>query len=164
MNDTVFSRCALFAGLTAEEIEQVVDSSTRYSVAEDHVFFDMEETNESLFVVLSGAVLVQRAGTETDTELATLRSGSIFGEMSFIDRSKTSAQVHTVEPTEVLELKAADFQRIISDQPRLESKLWRNLALEFKHRLAHTNELVDYYADLSQVLRDNPGAASLLGT
>lgn len=164
MNETVMAQCALFTDLTPEEVALVVNGATRYGVPEDHVFFDMEEHNESLYVVLSGAVRVQRAGTETETELATLRSGSIFGEMSFIDRSKTTAQVHTVEPSEVLELKLEAFQRIIADHPQLESKLWRNLALEFKHRLAHTNELVDYYADLTQVLRDNPGAASLLGT
>ena len=63
-----------------------------------------------------------------------------------------------------MELKLEDFQRIIAEHPQLEPELCRNLALEFKHRLAHTNELVDYYADLTQVLRDNPGAASLLGT
>lgn len=164
MIDTALTRCALFADLSPEEVALVVEGSTQYTVPEDHVFFDMEEHNESLYAVLSGAVRVQRAGTETETELATLRRGSIFGEMSFIDRSKTTAQVHTIETTEVLELKLEDFQRIIAEHPHLEPKLWRNLALEFKHRLAHTNELVDYYADLTQVLRDNPGAASLLGT
>ncbi|MFC1681956.1 Crp/Fnr family transcriptional regulator [Pseudomonadota bacterium] len=164
MNDEALARCALFADLSPEEVALVVNGSTQYTVPGDHVFFDMEERNESLYVVLSGAVRVQRAGTETDTELATLRSGSIFGEMSFIDGSKTSAQVHTIEPTDVLELKSEEFQSIIAEHPQLEPKLWRNLALEFKHRLAHTNELVDYYADLTQVLRDNPGAASLLGT
>ena len=164
MNDGALARCALFAGLSPEEMGLVVQGATQHQVPKDHVFFDMEEHNESLYVVLSGAVRVQREGTETETELATLRSGSIFGEMSFIDRSKTSAQVHALEPTDVLELKWDDFQNIIAEHPQLEPKLWCNLALEFKHRLAHTNELVDYYADLTQVLRDNPGAASLLGT
>lgn len=105
MNDKALTRFALFAHLSPEEVALVVNGSTQYTVNEDHVFFDMEERNESLYVMLAGAVRVQRAGTETDTELATLRSGSIFGEMSFIDRGKTTAQVHTIETTEVLELK-----------------------------------------------------------
>ena len=95
MNDAALAPCALFADLSPKEVALVVEGSTQYTVPEDHVFFDMEEHNESLYAVLSGAVRVQRAGTETETELATLRSGSIFGEMSFIDRSKTTARRFT---------------------------------------------------------------------
>jgi len=163
MNEQALSKCALFVELTPDELALVVAGGNQYSIPENHLFFDMDVSNESLFVVLSGSVRIERPGTETNIELATLGSGAIFGEMSFMDGSKTTAQVSTVEATEVLELHAKDFHRILADRPVLASKLWRNLALEFRRRIARTNELVDYYADLSQVLRDNPGAASLLG-
>lgn len=164
MSEAAFTQCAIFVDLTPDELDLVTGTAQRYSVPVNHLFFDMEVSNESLFVVLSGAVCVERPGTEANIELATLGAGAIFGEMSFIDGSKTTAQVRTTQPTEVLEFKSGDFHRIVADRPELASKLWHNLALEFKQRLAHTNELVDYYADLSQVLRDNPGAAALLGT
>ena len=122
----------------------------------------MGASNESLFVVLSGSVCLERPGTEADIELRKLSSGETFGEMSFIDNSRTIAKVRAIKRTEVLELNSTDFQRILTEQPALASKLWRNLALDFKRRIAITTDLVDYYADLSQVLRDNPGAASLL--
>ena len=164
MNEDVLSQCAIFVGLTTDELELVVEGGKQYSVPEGHTFFDMGDSNESLYVVLSGSVRIERPGTETDVVLATLESGAIFGEMSFMDTSKTTAQVGAVEPTEVLELNSTDFHRILSDRPALAAKLWRNLASEFRDRLASTNNLVDFYADLSQVLRDNPRAASLLGT
>jgi CRP-like cAMP-binding protein len=164
MNEQALSQCALFVELTPDELALVVGEARQYSVPENHMFFDMGVSNESLFVVLSGSVRIERPGTEIDIELRKLSSGAIFGEMSFIDSSKTIAKVSTVERTEVLELNSTDFHRILTDQPALASKLWRNLALEFKRRIAITTDLVDYYADLSQVLRDNPGAANLLGT
>jgi CRP/FNR family cyclic AMP-dependent transcriptional regulator len=164
MNEQAISQCAIFTELSTDELEVVVEGGRQYPVPENHIFFEMGDSNESLFVVISGSVCIERPGTETDVVLATLESGAIFGEMSFMDSSKTTAQVTAVEPTAVLELNSTDFHRVLADRPALAAKLWRNLASEFRHRLAHTNELVDYYADLSQVLRDNPRAGSLLGT
>jgi CRP-like cAMP-binding protein len=163
MNEQALSQCALFVELTPDELALIVGEARQYSVPKNHIFFDMGASNESLFVVLSGSVRIERPGTETDIELRRLSSGETFGEMSFIDRSKAIAKVSAVEQTEVLELNSTDFHRILSDQPAIASKLWRNLALDFKRRIAITTDLVDYYADLSQVLRDNPGAANLLG-
>jgi CRP-like cAMP-binding protein len=163
MNAQALSKCPLFIELTPDELELVVGEAKQYTVPENHMFFDMGADNESLFVVLSGSVCIERPGTETDVELRKLTGGITFGEMSFIDSSKTIAKVRAVEQSEVLELNSNDFQRILNEQPALASKLWRNLALDFKRRIELTTDLVDYYADLSQVLRDNPGAANLLG-
>ena len=162
MNEEALSRCALFAGLTPDEVTRVIEKARQYAVAENHVFLNMGVANDSLFIVLAGSVCIERPGTETDIELRTLKRGDTFGEMSFIDGSQTIAKVTAVEPTAVLELNAADFQRILTDNPVLASKLWRNLALDFKRRIAITTDLVDYYADLSQVLRDNPNVAPIL--
>ena len=163
MNEQALSKCALFVELTPDELTLVIGEARQYSVPENHMFFDIGASNESLFVVLSGSVCLERPGTEADIELRKLSSGETFGEMSFIDSSRTIAKVRAVERSEVLELNSTDFQRILTEQPALASKLWRNLALDFKRRIAITTDLVDYYADLSQVLRDNPGAAILLG-
>jgi extracellular factor (EF) 3-hydroxypalmitic acid methyl ester biosynthesis protein len=157
-----FSKCALFAELTPDELTVVVAKAMQYSVPAKHVFLNMGVCNKSLFVVLSGSVCIERIGTLTDRELRTLRPGETFGEMSFIDGSKTIAKVTAVEPTEVLELFSTDFQRILADYPALASKLWRNLALDFKRRIAITTDLVDHYADLGQVLHDNPRIAALI--
>ena len=163
MNEQTLSKSALFVELTREELATVVRGAKQYLVPENHTFFNMGDSNGSLFVVLSGSVRIERPGTEADTELAKLDSGAFFGEMSFMDNSKTTAKVSTVEPTEVLELNAGHFYRFLTYQPVIAYKLWRNLALELKRRLASTIDLVDYYADLSQVLRDSPRAAHLLG-
>ena len=48
-------------------------------------------------------------------ELAVLGSGAIFGEMSYIDSSRTTARVRTVETTEVLELQKDYFDSILAD-------------------------------------------------
>jgi len=162
MNDQALTRCVLFDNLTRQELDLLSGEGKKYHVPEQHVFFDMGVSNDSMFVILSGSVLIEIPSAEVDVELAVLGSGAIFGEMSFIDSSKTTAKVSTVEPTEVLELRKSDFDRILNARPELAIKFWRNLTLEFKRRLASTDELVEHYADLSQMLRDKPAVANLL--
>jgi adenylate cyclase len=162
MNNKAVERCVLFEGLSNDELDLISAKGKKYLAPENHVFFDMGTVNNSMYVILSGSVRVEIPGAEADVELAVLESSAMFGEMSLLDSSRTTARVSTMEPTEVLEFDHGDFNRILVDHPELASKLWRNIALEFKRRMASTDELVEHYADLSAMLRDKPAVANLL--
>ena len=162
MNNKAVERCVLFEGLSKDELDLISGEGKKYLAPENHVFFDMGTVNNSMYVILSGSVRVDIPGAEADVELAVLESSAMFGEMSLLDSSRTTARVSTTEPTEVLEFDHGDFNRILVDHPELASKLWRNIALEFKRRMASTDELVEHYADLSEMLRDKPAVANLL--
>ena len=163
MSQDALGRSPLFAGFESGELSLVVAGAQRRSVPAGHVFITMGSTNEALFVVLAGSVDVTRPGVDADVSLASLEAGSVFGEMTFLDGSRAAATVTASEETEVMELRSEHLQEIFSQNSELAVKLWRNLALELRRRLIRTDELVDYYADLTQVLRDNPDSAGLLG-
>lgn len=154
----------LFHSLSTEERAAIEAAGRRHRVSAGHVFLKMGDDNAALFVVVDGSVRVERPGVQNDTELAKLGRGAVFGELSFLDGGRANAKVVAVGPTEVLELRHEAFDRLMGDHPALAAKLWRNLAIELKRRLIRTNELVDHYVDLAQVLRDNPGYADLLGS
>ena len=153
----------LFRSFEQAEREAVEAGGKLHRVGPGHTFLQVGSKNTSLFIVITGSVRVTRPGAEHETELARLSSGALFGELSFLDGSRTSASVVAVEPTEVLELGHDTLDRMMEQHPALAAKLWRNLAIELKGRLIRTNELVDHYVDLAQVLRDNPGYADILG-
>jgi CRP-like cAMP-binding protein len=94
----------LIAGFDDDEIAAFVDACVRRSVPGDHVFFSMGALNSSLFIICAGAVKIERLGTADDIPLATLGPGQTFGEMSFMDGSRTTAAVTTTKPTDVLEI------------------------------------------------------------
>jgi CRP/FNR family cyclic AMP-dependent transcriptional regulator len=98
------------------------------------------------------AVRVERIGVADNIPLATLEAGQTFGEMSFMDGSQTTAAVIATEPTEVLEISRESVDRLLEGKPELGVKLWRNFALDLKQRLTETNQLIDQYIDLNQVL------------
>jgi CRP-like cAMP-binding protein len=142
----------LFAGFDADEIDAFLKAAERKSVPADHLFFETGELNFRLFIIRKGAVKVVRLGTAGDIPLATLKAGEIFGEMSFLDGSRTTAVVRAVEPTEVLETSRGSVDRLLAEKPNLGAKLWRNLALDLKQRLVKTNEVIEQYIDINQVL------------
>ncbi len=147
-----FKAIRLFAGFDDDEIDAFADAADRKSVAAGHVFFAMGTLNSSLFILRSGSVKVDRLGSTADAPLAILKAGQTFGEMSFMDGSRTTAAVTAREPTEVLEFSRSSVDKLLAERPDLGVKLWRNLALDLKHRLVKTNELIDQYIDINQVL------------
>ena len=78
-----------------------------------------------------------------------------FGEMSFMDGSRTTGTVTTAEPTEVLKVSRESVDRLLDDNPDMGVKLWRNLALDLKQRLTRTNEMIDYHLEVNRVLFDD---------
>ena len=142
----------LFAGFDDDEFDAFVDAAGRRSVPADHVFFGMGNLNSSLFIICAGSVKIDRLGTAEDIPLATLGAGQTFGEMSFMDGSQTTAAVTATEPTDVLEISRESVDQLLDEKPDLGVKLWRNFALDLKQRLTKTNELIDQYIDINEVL------------
>jgi CRP-like cAMP-binding protein len=142
----------LFAGFDEHEIDAFIDAADRKTVPAGHVFFAMGDLNSSLFIIRSGSVKVDRVGAAEDIPLATIGAGQTFGEMSFMDGSRTTATVTAREPAEVLEISRRSVDRLLEEKPNMGVKLWRNFALDLKQRLAKTNEVIDQYVDINQVL------------
>ena len=72
-----------------------------------------------------------------------------------MDGSPTTGTVTTAEPTEVLKISRESVDQLLDDIPDMGVKLWRNLALDLKQRLARTTEMIDYHIELNRALFDD---------
>jgi len=142
----------LLAGFDDRELAAFAEAAHPKSLPPDQVVIAMGKPNASLFVILAGSVKIERYGSAGDIPLATLGAGETFGEMSFMDGSPTSASVTTTEATQVLEISRQAVDALLDGNPGLGLKLWRNLALDLKQRLTKTDEVIDQYIDINQVL------------
>jgi CRP-like cAMP-binding protein len=68
-----------------------------------------------LFLLLAGQVRVTREGAE----LARLKPGDLFGEMSMLKRGPAVASIDTESKCWVIELEQRDFQEIMMTYPQL---------------------------------------------
>lgn len=101
----------------------------------DEVLFREGEEGHDLYVVLQGTISLQRGGRE----LAVIRAGDYFGEMSMLLDAPRSAGAMAAEPdTQVIAVSGANFDLLLREHPALVRRMLKEMA----ERLRTTNEKV----------------------
>ena len=107
---SVLSTSPLFEMLSNQELEYVADLSRPRRYSAGQVVFEEGELGDSLFVIASGEVEVQRRDSNGESKtLAVLGPPEFFGEMSLIDKEYRSATVRARSDAELLHLSAENL-------------------------------------------------------
>lgn len=129
----------LFQGLSPEDLAQVESLVHERSFPAGSHVLAAEQPGEAVYFVLSGKlrIYLEEADGSTVT-FAFLGPGDILGEMSLVDETLRSASAVTLEPSILLWLDRATFQRCLRTLPRLTL----NLVRELTARLRRANEQI----------------------
>lgn len=113
----------LFAPLSDAQIGQVASGASLQRFAVGEALVRQGEVGDSLFVIKSGRVRVDKRGEDGQTiTVATLGPDEFFGEMSLLTGEPRSAWVIAIEETETIEVDKPDLAAVIaSDTPLLEA-------------------------------------------
>jgi len=119
-----------------EAIDRLVKISEKIELAAGEEFIREGDFDESIYLIESGQVAVER-GQE---RVGTIDAGDVVGEMAFIDRRPRSATVRTVTPSVLHRVEREDLLRELGQDP--------GLLLEFvqaveQRRVAHLDSSVD---------------------
>jgi CRP/FNR family transcriptional regulator, cyclic AMP receptor protein len=120
--------CRLFAGVTPADLATVAQRAIEIEFPANRVIARQGEIGTGFFLVVDGAVRVVRDGEE----LAILRPGEFFGELSVLDGLPRIAQVVATEPTRCLALASWDFEQAVLDSPSLALAILRGLAARLR--------------------------------
>jgi malate dehydrogenase (oxaloacetate-decarboxylating)(NADP+) len=104
--------CEAFATLTDEERATILALAEELAVAADERIFEEGSEGESLYVVLTGGIVLRRSGHV----VLQLGPGEFFGEMSLFNRYVRVAEACATEPTTMLELRRRDLQPLVLRQ------------------------------------------------
>lgn len=111
----------LFNDMTYPELLEIVDETRAVSVEAGQTVVTEGETSDSLYVISSGKVRVERAGQT----IAELGPGSHFGEMAVLTSRPRTATVRATESTRLLALTRAAIYALFSRRPAIGMKfLW----------------------------------------
>jgi CRP-like cAMP-binding protein len=99
--------------LPAEVLSTVADECLLRSLEEGEVLFEDEEEGSSMFITLSGELVVWK----NDVEIARHGAGDYLGEMALIESKPRSAKVVASEPTYLLEITHDLFHSQLSSYP-----------------------------------------------
>jgi pSer/pThr/pTyr-binding forkhead associated (FHA) protein len=103
------------------------DFVARYDSGEK--IFSAGDPGHTLFVVQSGAVELFASGGDDSEILAVMEKGDFFGEMSLLEGSPRGFGARAVEPTEVIEISPALFDRMIRSNIELAVRMLRKLSI-----------------------------------
>jgi phosphoserine phosphatase RsbU/P len=111
----------LFAGLSPNELRQVLDCMSPLDLPVGQVLFREGDLGDSMYIVTSGEIEILKAmGTSEEYLLAVHLPGDFFGEIALLDsRGRRSACARARSPTSLLRMTDADFHKLLNAQPQL---------------------------------------------
>ncbi len=111
----LMNSASLFKPFTKSERRGLVQRFRARDAVAGEVLIQEGRPSDGLYVVLTGEVAVVMG----NRQVATLREGQVFGEMSLLTRSPTSATVKTTRRTSFLRLPREDFNELIMSHPQI---------------------------------------------
>ncbi|MFT5390908.1 MAG: CRP/FNR family cyclic AMP-dependent transcriptional regulator [Gammaproteobacteria bacterium] len=133
---------ALFGALSEDALAFLVAKASHAERAHGEVFFEQGALGESMFLLLSGEVYVQRHTVDTAHTLTRLSPGACFGEMALIECAPRSATVRAKGNAKALEVSFARFHELYQHAPEQFVIVHMNMAREVCRRLRVAVELI----------------------
>ncbi len=126
---------SLFINLLPAELAIVDDMLHERHYLKGEVIFDEGEDGKALYIVLDGEVLVCRQGKPENGLIATLGTGSFFGELALLDDMPRAAQARAATDCDLIVFFRDDFISLLDTHSRIASKIARQLARHIGARL-----------------------------
>lgn len=102
---------------------------------------------DRLYILLDGHMDVAVAGVGT---VATLGSGEVLGEMSFVDSAPTSATVRALDDVRLLDLPRAELEARFVADPAFGMRFFKAIAVFLAERMRSTVQRLGYGRDAAR--------------
>jgi len=144
-NEALLRGVYLFAELSAEDLGQLTKIAEPKNLPAGYLIFRAGDPATALYLVKNGTVRISVDTPGGDpVEVATLGTGSHFGEMALVDDMKRSATAETLEPTAVLCFEYEKVRDMLAKSPATASKVYRAFARFLSNRLRQTTTDISF--------------------
>jgi NTE family protein len=124
----------LFAGLEPATAASVASAVQRVRVPVGTALIVQGDASDSLFVVLRGRFVVERAGEDGSVAiLSEISAGELIGEMAMLSAEPRAATVRAVRESDVLQLTRDAFEVLAARHPELMRRLASLLATRLRN-------------------------------
>jgi len=131
----------LFAGLDPNEFNMVHHIAVEKHVKAGEVIFEENQIHSRLVLIAKGEVKIHlNASDKHPRHISTLGRGQIFGEISFIDAQKHSAQTSASKDSDLIILEKDAFEGLCKDHPHLQALMIKQISKDLAARLRNKNE------------------------
>lgn len=140
--EQITSSCGtlLNENITEEECKTLADAFKLSKLARDEVLLREGETNDSLYIVIEGELIVTRdVGGGEHVTLHRLKPGEIAGAMGFIDGNSHSATLTAAKDSHVLMLSRGDLEEMLYEYPDIVYKVMKMIVRSVHKTLVRMN-------------------------
>jgi CRP/FNR family transcriptional regulator, cyclic AMP receptor protein len=158
VNPDLLRQWEMFSHLSDEQLSQLAECASIVRHPAGTLVVHEGEHTRGVFLLLSGDVRIQRKTPYGLFGLASLGSGSLFGETSFVDRGpRTGDAVTTTAETELVAFDAEALDRATQTDQRLHLALSWLLWKSLSGKLRQTNEnLTSFFQETGRPKTDEP--------
>ena len=134
----------IFEGLAVRELAAVATVTKEVDVESGQTVIKEGEAGNDMYLILEGEVAVSKAqqdNAEQEFELAHIKAGDYFGEMSLFEDEPRSATIRTVKDSRFLVLQENEFAEIVTEYPQITLHICR----AFCQRIRELHVKIDSY-------------------
>lgn len=119
----------LFKHMDAAELETVSGVSEIKTFLPTDEIFTQKDGATALYVIKYGSVkITQKTSSGDQIQVATLGSGSHFGEMGFVDGEPRSATATAIERSDIVVFNYDKLRAMLKEYPPIAVKFYKELA------------------------------------
>ncbi len=130
MDVSTLQSMPVFRGMHAGALEFLLERASVRRVTRGTYFYRQGDEARSVFVLVSGRVMVVRAWEGREQAFESLGHGDCFGEADLIDFSARTTSARAVVDCEVIELSAGDLYALYKQEPEQFRLIYANMGRE----------------------------------
>src|SRR5690348_15140188 len=92
----VLRQFSFFASFSTDQLEEIANIAPQFSVKANKIVFRQGEHSETMYLILKGAVKVEREDLENETiSVGNFSENQVFGELAMLSKEPRQATVTT---------------------------------------------------------------------
>ncbi|WP_419189344.1 Crp/Fnr family transcriptional regulator [Stieleria marina] len=132
----------IFGGLSESALELIFEVAQERSISLGDYLFREGDNAESLFVLQSGEVSVQKQNGKKPITLGHLGPGDCIGEMALIDFQPRSASILATTDCQVIEISSSGLRQLMTSDLMQYTMIMMNMGREVSRRLRIADERI----------------------
>ncbi len=136
----VLRKMPIFGGLSESALQLILDAASTRKLSAGDYLFQEGDAAESVFVLHSGRVSIEKSLNSKPITLGQLAAGDCIGEMALIDFQPRSASVRAEIECDVIEIPARSLRSLLKDDLEQYTMIMMNMGREVSRRLRRADE------------------------
>jgi CRP-like cAMP-binding protein len=156
----------LFGNFSDAMLGEFAASFRRSSYKAGDIIFEEKSAGDTLFILISGQVVIEKGMDETGEtfkQLAILSDGEFFGEMAVLEDQNRFARARAGKDSSLYEIKRSELFGFVKEHPENGIAVFTEIVRVLSKRLQHTSSELTMLFDMSRlVLQDHKSAAEFI--